>query len=91
MLNRWHLCPRKKVAQWREKPNGAKVLRSWQWQKALVFLSPYPLLRASPHEVTLVETTLEARFTEDPPKRLIGDRAYDSDLLDERLKNKLSK
>ncbi len=40
---------------------------------------------ASPHEVTLVETTLEARFTEDQPERLIGDKAYDSDPLDERL------
>ena len=26
-----------------EKPSGAKVRRSWQWQTALVFLSPYPL------------------------------------------------
>jgi transposase len=40
---------------------------------------------ASPHEVTLVETTLEARFTDEQPKRLIGDKAYDSDPLDERL------
>jgi len=30
---------------------------------------------------------LEARFTEDPPERLIGDKAYDSDPLDERLKD----
>lgn len=40
---------------------------------------------ASPHEVTLVETTLEERFIEELPERLIGDRAYDSDPLDERL------
>ncbi len=26
-----------------EKPSGAKVQRSWQWQTALVFLSPYAL------------------------------------------------
>jgi transposase len=26
-----------------EKPSGAKVQSSWQWQMALVFLSPYPL------------------------------------------------
>ena len=26
-----------------ERPSGAKVRRSWQWQTALVFLSPYPL------------------------------------------------
>ena len=40
---------------------------------------------ASPHEVTLVEETLDKRFTEEMPERLIGDRAYDSDPLDERL------
>jgi len=41
---------------------------------------------ASPHEVTLVEATLEARFIEELPDRLIGDKAYDSDGLDEQLK-----
>ncbi len=40
---------------------------------------------ASPHEVTLVKDTLEERFTEDAPQRLIGDRAYDSDKLDADL------
>jgi transposase len=33
----------KKGAQGWEKPSGARVQRSWQWQTALVFLSPYPL------------------------------------------------
>ena len=33
----------------------------------------------------LVEDTLEKRFTEEKPERLIGDRAYDSDPLDESL------
>ena len=41
---------------------------------------------ASPHEVTLVGQTIEARFTSDKPIRLIGDKAYDSDGLDEELK-----
>ena len=40
---------------------------------------------ASPHEVTLVEATLARKFTHGTPKRLIGDRAYDSDPLDQRL------
>ncbi len=43
---------------------------------------------ASPHEVTLVEKTLEDRFVEDLPEKLIGDRAYNSDPLDERLAEK---
>lgn len=40
---------------------------------------------ATPHEVRLVDATLKARFIKEQPERLIGDRAYDSDPLDERL------
>ena len=40
---------------------------------------------ASPHEVTLVEATLAANCAGEEPERLIGDRAYDSDSLDEAL------
>ena len=40
---------------------------------------------ASPAEVKLVEQTLEERFVADVPERLIGDKAYDSDHLDEQL------
>lgn len=32
-----------------------------------------------------METTLEERFVDQMPEKLIGDRAYDSDPLDERL------
>jgi transposase len=35
--------------------------------------------------VTLVEQTLESRFIDDVPERLIGDKAYDSNALDEQL------
>jgi transposase len=40
---------------------------------------------ASPHETTLVEETIDNVFLEHAPDRLIGDRAYDSNGLDERL------
>ncbi len=40
---------------------------------------------ASPHEVTLVLDTLKERFLRQRPIRLIGDRAYDSDPLDQTL------
>ena len=40
---------------------------------------------ASPHEVRLVDATLEDRFIAPYPPRLIGDRAYDSDRLDAAL------
>jgi transposase len=35
--------------------------------------------------VKLVTATLEARIVADVPERLIGDKAYDSDRLDEQL------
>ena len=40
---------------------------------------------ASPAEVKLVTATLEARVVAEVPERLIGDKAYDSDQLDEQL------
>jgi IS5 family transposase len=43
---------------------------------------------ASPHEVTLVEETLEQNLLSNAPERLIGDGAYDSDPLDERLEER---
>jgi transposase len=41
---------------------------------------------ATPHEVNLVQPTLEQRFVEQTPQRLIGDGAYDSDRLDVEMK-----
>src|SRR5208283_1826675 len=43
---------------------------------------------ASPHETKLVETTLEQRFLRETPERMIGDRAYDSDPLDQRIQQR---
>ena len=40
---------------------------------------------ASPHEITLVDDTLDACFLDNIPEKVIGDRAYDSDELDKRL------
>jgi transposase len=42
---------------------------------------------ASPAEVKLLAATLEARIVADVPERLIGDKAYDSDGLDQQLMN----
>jgi len=41
---------------------------------------------ASPHEVKLLERTVCQRFSDERPEKLIGDKAYDSDPLDEQLK-----
>jgi transposase len=40
---------------------------------------------ASPAEVKLVEKTMEERIVAEVPERLIGDKAYDSDRLDQAL------
>jgi transposase len=40
---------------------------------------------ASPHEVKLVDRTIESRFIRKKPKIIIGDLAYDSDPLDEEI------
>ena len=42
---------------------------------------------ASPHEVKLVNATLDTSFIGKDPEKLIGDKAYDSDKLDEDLKD----
>ncbi|MDQ3710663.1 MAG: IS5 family transposase [Acidobacteriota bacterium] len=41
---------------------------------------------ASPHEVKLVSETVCQRFTDERPKMMIGDKAYDSDPLDAELR-----
>jgi transposase len=41
---------------------------------------------ASPHEATLVEEALDMIATDHRPKNLVGDKAYDSDPLDQILK-----
>jgi hypothetical protein len=43
---------------------------------------------ASPYETKLVEPTLEQRFLKETPERMIGDRAYDSDPLDQRIQKR---
>ena len=40
---------------------------------------------ASPHEIRLVEAAIKSRFIKAAPKRMIGDKAYDSDPVDHRL------
>ena len=40
---------------------------------------------ASSHEVKLVEDTIDSDFTQYAPDKIIGDKAYDSDQLDQRL------
>ncbi|MBV6429331.1 MAG: IS5 family transposase ISDds9 [Haliscomenobacter sp.] len=77
--------PSKKGAQVLAKLSGVRAPRSWQLQMSNGFPIAIDTGSASPHEVTLVEQTLEARFINEIPKKLIGDKAYDSDTLDEQM------
>ena len=43
---------------------------------------------ATPFETTLVEQTIKERFSKARIGKLVGDRAYDSDPLDKKLKRK---
>ena len=42
-------------------------------------------MSASPHESQLIQRLFDFMMTEDLPQRVIGDKAYDSDYLDEEL------
>ncbi len=64
---------------------GAKIITVADGSSCPVAIS---VSSTSPHEVGLVETTLEGSFVQQNPDRLVGDRAYDSDELDEELKAK---
>lgn len=46
---------------------------------------------ANTHECKLVEETIDSRFVKEKPKYLVGDMAYDSDPLDEKLLKKKNK
>jgi transposase len=88
MLYRRLLCRRKKGGRAvgkTKRGKGTKVM-------ALADGDGLPLAihieSASPNEITLVEATLASRFILAKPKRLIGDKAYDSDPLDRRLQSK---
>jgi transposase len=43
---------------------------------------------ATPFETTLVEQTIKERFSKARIRQLVGDRAYDSDPLDQKLRAK---
>ena len=68
--------------------NAAKAAKSWQSQTAMVFLSPctWPALRRMKQNSSNPRSSnaSSAKLRE----RLIGDRAYDSDPLDQRIRQR---
>ncbi len=67
------------------RPSAAKGRSSWPWQTAPVFRSPSvpprPRLTRAPSSLP----PFDSRFVNALPERLIGDRAYDADPLDDGL------
>ncbi len=85
MFRRWHFRFGKKrglLIGKTKRGKGTKILAIADRNSLPVAVC---IASASPHEVTLVEELLKDRCTGRRPKRLIGDKAYDSDALDKRL------
>jgi transposase len=64
---------------------GHKDCRYRRWQHSLPLA--VSAQSASPAECRLVEEVLAGSFLDELPVRLIGDKAYDSDQLDEKLES----
>ena len=86
-LHRRHLCAGKKRGLAVGKTKRGKGTKIMAIADAAGLPVAAHIESASPHEVKLVEATIDRRFTPYAPDRLIGDKAYDSDGLDERLHN----
>jgi transposase len=86
MFHRWQLCDRKKGGRGVGKTKRGKGTKLMAMADGAGLPIAISIGSATPHEVRLVDETLKARFIKERPERLIGDRAYDSDPLDERLK-----
>src|SRR5829696_8234695 len=63
--------------------------QGWQGREDQVHVHGLPIAvntgRGSPHESTLVKALFDFMISVDFPQKLIGDKAYDSDRLDQEL------
>ena len=84
-LYRWNICSSKKRGDGVGKTKRGKGTKIMGLADASGLPIAVDTTSASPHEITLVDRTLDSCFLENVPDKLIGDRAYDSDKLDQRL------
>jgi transposase len=82
---RWDFCSGKKRGDGVGKTKRGKGTKIMGLTDAFGLPIAVDATSASPHEVTLVDQTLDACFLNNVPEKVIGDRAYDSDKLDKRL------
>ena len=82
---RWNFCSSKKRGDGVGKTKKGKGTKIMGLTDAFGLPIAVDTASANPHEITLVDDTLDACFLENVPGKIIGDRAYDSDKLDKRL------
>lgn len=82
---RWSFCPGKKRGDGVGKTKKGKGTKIMGLTDSFGLPIAVGTTSARPHEITLVDDTLDACFLENVPEKIIGDRAYDSDKLDKRL------
>lgn len=85
MFRRWHLCGGEKRGLGVGKTKRGKGTKLMAVADGSGLPIAVHTASAAPHEVTLLEETLSSILTTQLPERLIGDKAYDSDPLDEAL------
>ena len=82
---RWNFCSCKKRGDGVGKTKKGKGTKIMGLTDSFGLPIAVDTTSARPHEITLVDDTLDACFLENVPEKIIGDRAYDSDKLDKRL------
>jgi len=82
---RWDICSGKKRGDGVGKTKRGKGTKIMGLTDAFGLPIAIDTTSASPHEVTLVDDTLDACFLENVPEKVVGDKAYDSDKLDKKL------
>src|SRR5829696_1257739 len=85
MFHRWQLCDCQKGGAGVGKTKRGKGTKLMAVADGAGLPLALYATSASPHEVRLVGTTIEHRLIAEKPEKLIGDKAYDSDPLDEEL------
>jgi len=82
---RWNFCSGKKKDDGVGKTKKGKGTQIMGITDAFGLPIAIDATSAKPHEITLVDDTLDACFLGNVPEKVIGDRAYDSDKLDKQL------
>jgi transposase len=82
---RWNFCPCKKRGDGVGKTKRGKGTKIMGITDAFGFPVSVSTSSARPHEIKLVDDTLDACFLKNIPEKITGDMAYDSDRLDKHL------